>query len=388
MVCIFFVISGYALSLKPIKQIRARQLDSLLSTMTSSIFRRGIRLFLPCFISTFMVVVMIRLGWYEQTREFAANKEFLRNVIEHHPKQLDTLYEQLCDWTWDMFQFVHIWEWKQFAGSTGYDLHLWTIPVEFRASMMLFLTIIGLARVRVWIRFVLLLGCMYFVLRSDRWEMFLFYSGMLLAEVDVIRDSIYSPPQSPLPTKEGRADSMGILSQPSSPISESPTNLTRQKLASCLWILLGLFALYLMSQPDDFSENTPGWIYLCSLIPEWFTTKYRFWQSMGSVLFVFAASNCAPWRRPLETPLVQYLGKISYAIYLVHGPLIHVFGYVVEPWAWSITGTEGWRYHAGFVLGAVFIIPTTFWAADLFWRFIDTPCVKLARWVEKKCAVE
>jgi len=335
-----------------------------------------------------MIVVMLRLGWYDQTREFAQNKEYLRNHVEFHPKRLDTLYEQLCSWTWDMFQFMYIWDWRQYGGSTGYDVHLWTIPVEFRASMMLFLTIIGLARVRAWIRFVLLLGCMYFVLRSDRWEMFLFYSGMLLAEVDLVRDSSHLPLQSPLPTKEGRVDSMGILSQPSSPVSESPSYYTRQKLMKYFWVLLGLFALYLMSQPDDFAEATPGWMYLCSLIPEWFSTKYRFWQSMGSVLFVFVASNCPTWKRPFETSVSLYFGKISYAIYLVHGPVIHVFGYAVEPWAWSITGTEGWRYHAGFILASSLIVPATVWAADLFWRAIDTPCVKLARLVEEKCAVE
>ncbi|KAK3061222.1 hypothetical protein LTS18_006755, partial [Coniosporium uncinatum] len=194
--------------------------------------------------------------------------------------------------------------------------------------------------------------------------------------------------QSPMPTREGRIEPTGILSQPSSPVSGPSTYYTQEKLMKYVWILLGVFALYLMSQPDDFAESTPGWIYLCSLIPEWFSTKYRYWQSVGSVLFVFVASNCPTWRRPFETSVSQYFGKISYAIYLVHGPLIHVFGYAVEPWAWSVTGTEGWRYHAGFILASIIIVPVTVWAADLFWRAIDTPCVKFARLVENKCAVE
>lgn len=378
MVTIFFVISGYALSLKPLRQARSQQWDSLLTTLTSSTFRRGMRLFLPTTASTFLIMVMLRLGWYEGTREFANSKIFLRNVLEHHPLRLDTLELQVRHWMWTVFQFVHVWGWENFGGSTPYDVHLWTIPVEFRTSLVLFLTILGLAKTRSCLRLAMMMGIMWFTLRNDRWEMVLFFAGAFLAELDLIR---------------------GPLSGSSVVVAGSPTlgpqpdfqTSKRTALSSAMrfiWVLLGVFALYLMSQPDLFFESTPGWIYLTTLIPEWFSQKYRFYQCVGSVLFVWSVNNSTALQRPFNHPLTQYLGKISYALYLVHGPVIHIIGYRVEESMWYMTGwNTPMRYNMGFILASIIILPVTVWMADLFWRAIDIPCVKIARWVERKCAV-
>jgi len=62
MVCIFFVISGYVLSSKPLRQIRQRHSDSqlvLVQTVSSSIFRRRRGCFFPVLASTFINAVLI-----------------------------------------------------------------------------------------------------------------------------------------------------------------------------------------------------------------------------------------------------------------------------------------------------------------------------------------
>jgi peptidoglycan/LPS O-acetylase OafA/YrhL len=371
MVCLFFVISGYALSLKPLKLMRSRQWDSLSITISSSVFRRGLRLFLPTTISTFMVLLLLRLGLYEYTRPFATNKVYIRNVMEHHPERLPTFPAQFNDWTRKVFDFLHVWSWEPFGGSTSYDVHLWTIPVEFRCSMVLFLALIGLARLRSWIRMTCLLSIMWFTYRNDRWEMLLFLSGMFLAEVDLIRLFHRSTARI----------------TPSSPVSSSNPTLTKyitfHKPTSCLWVILAILSLYLMSQPDDHFALTPGWRYLSTLIPNWWTDKYRYYQVLGSILFVLSVNFSPVLQRPFNTPLVQYLGKISYAIYLVHGPVLHTFGYTIEKIAWGLTGTStNSQYISGFVLGSLVVVPGTVWAADLFWRGVDAPVVKFARWVE------
>jgi peptidoglycan/LPS O-acetylase OafA/YrhL len=371
MVCLFFVISGYALSLKPLKLMRSRQWDNLSITMTSSVFRRGMRLFLPTTISTFIVLIFLRLGFYESTRPFATNKTYIRNVVEHHPDRLPTFPAQFNDWAWKVFNFVHVWSWEPFGGSTSYDVHLWTIPVEFRCSMVLFLALIGLARLRSWVRMTCLFFIMWFTYRNDRWEMLLFLSGMFLAEVDLIRLSHQPTPRN----------------TPSPPVSPSHLSFKRrtplQKATSSLWVILAIVSLYLMSQPDDNFANTPGWWHLSTLIPHWWTDKYRYYQVLGSILFVLSVNFSPALQRPFNTPLVQYFGKISYAIYLVHGPVLHTFGYTVEKvaWGWTGTGTNS-QFVGGFVLGSLFVVPGTVWAADLFWRGIDAPVVRFARWVE------
>jgi peptidoglycan/LPS O-acetylase OafA/YrhL len=372
MVCVFFVISGYALSLKPLKQMRGQSWELLYKTMSSSIFRRALRLFIPTTVSTFMVFIMLRMGVYEGTRTFSES-QLLHNIHEHHPARLETFNEQLRDWLWHMFNFVCIFSWAPFAGSTGYDVHLWTIPVEFRASMMLFLATIALSRLRPWLRLTFLSTIILFVLRNDRWEMMLFFSGMFIAELDLIRqDSSPSKPLFP------------------SIFENSPLPVLKKRIfGPTSWFILAALSLYLMSQPDEHSEDTPGWIWLCSLIPSWFSEKYRYWQTVGSITFMLAVTRLPILQRPFNTRIIQYFGKISYALYLVHGPVIHTIGYTIEPWAWGVTGSDSKSQHiAGFLLGALLNIPIVIWSADIFWRFVDAPSVKFARWFENACIAE
>lgn len=375
MVCIFFVVSGYALSLKPLKQIRARNLEALAGTMASSIFRRGIRLFLPPAISTLMVVVMLRLRWYEATRSLAGNEDLLLGVLEHHPQRHVGHKSQFRDWMWTIFNFIHVWGWEPFGGSTWYDVHLWTIPVEFRASMVLFLSLVGLAATTRLVRRVGLWCLAIYCLRADRWEMMLFFAGTIVAEMDVSRQA-----------ENTRAPS-GTISphKPSSSSYQAP----RSRRTRWLYWFLGIFALYLMSQPNEGFEVTPGWETLSELIPSFVTDRYRYWQSIGSALFVYACSLSPALQRPFTHPIIQYFGKISFALYLVHGPVMHVVGYRILPWAWTWTDVEYEdQYQAGFVLAACFIVPITIWIADVFWRFVDIPCVKFARWFENLCLVK
>lgn len=249
-------------------------------------------------------------------------------------------------------------------------MHLWTIPVEFRCSLYLFLTILGTARLQTRWRFLVVAGVSWITYRNCRWELVLFFCGMVLAELDLIRGAHTPTPVLPVEEKTPATTSLG-------------------RVTPWLWVLVSIGALYLMGQPDGRGEITPGWVYLTSLIPEWWTEeKYRFWQSIGAVFFVLSVGHCPGWQHFFNTAFVQYFGKISYAIYLMHGPAMHTMGYHFEKWAYSMTGVEGYWYNTGFVLGAMFCIPTVVWWADVFWRAVDIPTVKFAKWIEGKLIVK
>lgn len=399
MVAIFFIVSGYALSLKPLKLARSQKWADLATTMSSFVFRRAVRLFLPAFASTFLIMVLLRLGAYEWNRDFSQDTKFHWNVRETAPERKDTLSEQLWEWSQNMFNFVHVWGWEKYGGSTGYDVHLWTIPIEFRASMMLFLTHIALARLRTPVRLVCLALVMTFSYHSDRWEMILFYTGMLLAELDLIRGAHSNPATTAaLQTRPSHESSSsgGLATTEPKPIDFVGTghhaggNATanRSSVASRLgWGLLATLALFLLGQPDVRSEVTPGWVTLSRFIPEWVEDKYRYYQCMGAMLFVFCTARMPALQRVFNSPPVQYLGKISYAIYLMHGPVLHTVGYSIERWAWGVTGAEGSALVVGFALAAVGVVPCVVWAADVFWRAVDAPAVRFAKWLEGKCVV-
>lgn len=387
MVCIFFVISGYALSLKPLRLMRAHSWSELTTTLTSSIFRRGMRLFIPCFISTFIVVLLVQLGFYDRTRQFAASQHYFPAIEELHMWRAQTFMDQFYDWSGHVFQFVHVWSFEQFGGSMEYDLHLWTIPLEFRASMVLFLLQMGLARVRIWVRWTCLFVFSWFSLRNQRWEMVLFVSGMLLAELDLIRIArrgAQSNSRSYLHPASALSQFSETISFPEKAGNTIKNSASRQY----LWISVAVCALYLMSAPDEDAADTPGFQFLANRVPNFLEDKYRFWQGLGSILFVLATNFCPALQRPFNTAFAQYFGRISYAIYLMHGPVLHTVGYMIMRWSWSITGstTEG-QYVLGFAVSTLFVVPVVVWAADLFCRFVDEPVVQFAKWVETKCMV-
>ncbi|KAK2839222.1 hypothetical protein FQN49_006355 [Arthroderma sp. PD_2] len=361
-VCVFFVISGYALSYSPLKLIRNRSHADLSTRTSSLVFRRGIRLYLPTAISTLMIACLLQLGVYDWTRAFAHDRTYMRNVAETHPARMESIYAQFSDWALSVYRMVHVFGWEKFGGATAYDVHLWTIPVEFRCSLYLFLLIVGTARLQAKLRFLAVAGIMAFFYTHSRWDLLLFCCGMALAEWDLIR-GIH------LPTPALCQDQM-------------PFRRPKQ----IFWALVSVLGLYLLCQPDSGGEVTPGWRYLSSIIPDWWQEeKYRYWQSAGAVLFVLAAGHSKGWQEFFNTPAVQYLGKISYALYLMHGPAMHTVGYMLENWAYSVTGVDGNWYNAGFILGACFCVPTVIWWADVFWRAVDIPAVRFAKWLEQKC---
>ncbi|KAI0024297.1 acyltransferase [Xylariomycetidae sp. FL0641] len=443
MVCVFFIVSGYALSLKPLRQLRARQYDGLARTLTSFTFRRAFRLYLPTLASTFLVLVLLRLGCFEGTRAFADDPAFMRNVHETHPPLPEpTFAAQVRHWAWQMFDFAHVWSWEKNGGSTQYDVHLWTIPVEFRCSMVLFLVLLATARLRTAARFAVVAAFALFVLRSDRWEMLLFLAGLVFAELDLIRGAhggpsereraaaaaahrphyhhggyrhvpsasiasiassvassvVSSGPTSPslLPFSEKDKETLGVgigsgsTSSGASEKNNSNNNNGTLMTASTFWALLSLPGLWLMSTSDDGPAGVPGFDFLAGGIPGWFTEGYRYWQMWGAAAFVFCAARSPGFwqRRVFDAAPVQYLGRVSYALYLMHGPVTHTAGFRVQRWAYALTGVDGPQYYRGVALHAAVNIPLVLWAADVFWRAVDAPIVRFTRWLEGKLSVE
>lgn len=308
MVAIFFVISGYALSYKPLKQMRSRQHDQLMTTMTSSIFRRGLRLFLPCFASTFIVICLAQLNLYKLTEDFSVQ---MRKILESHCYTQPNMWLQFTDWLVQMLIFVDVFDWSLFAGSIELDRHLWTIPVEFRCSMALFLTHMLTARMSSRLRVTTFVGLIIWGVSWDRWELCPFWAGAVIAELDII----------------WQAKTASDL--PSTVTSAQPP---RSPFASKLLYWSTFFvSLFLLSYPDIAGDVTPGFSRLTSLIPDNFTEKHRFWPTIGAITIIWSSCRLAFLRnRVFCWAPIQYLGKISFPLYVMHGPVIHTLGYLVR----------------------------------------------------------
>lgn len=377
MVHIFFVISGFVLSYKPVKSIHSRNLDRCFCILSSSAFRRPIRLFGPCIVSTFLIMLMIQGGWLSTP--------------------LPTLTEQF--WAWKNAVFHSItWPWAwDYDLRPGYDVHLWTIPIEFAHSMLLFMVILVLSRVRQLVRQSAVLCLMVYFLCCGKWAAFEFIAGLFLAECHLLQVTQSKVWES--------SETMSSYAPP------------RPLLRSIAWTTLHLgviaTAIFVGGWPNFGAEETYGIRYFHEMTPEPFATMdpvapQKFWFAIAAAFTVWSCGELRFVRRFLEGSLAQYCGRVSYALYIVHGPVLEIFqGFVVghpflpsqgEPGGMDflparpvsgikalVGGESPMQRTVAWFMGLFILAPMVIWVADVFWRAVDNPVVALGRKLETLC---
>ncbi|KZL72019.1 hard surface induced protein (acyltransferase) [Colletotrichum tofieldiae] len=368
MVHIFFVISGFVLSLKSLQQARKHNYEGLHRTLSSSVFRRGFRLFLPTTASTFIIMIMIRLGWMGQP--------------------LPTLWEQLVDWKNGLWKITFSWQWDitQFL---PYDVHLWTIPIEFSNSLLLFVTLTGVSRMKTYLRLISVLAIMIYCLKCGHWAAFEFFGGMILAEIGLIQEARRERVAAAIQNKEAESD------------TETPSGASESWSSSVITLifktfLLGnlIFALFVAGWPDQVNDITPGIAPLFrNTMEPYFTMGGDLvafpWYALGAVQIVAALQQINMLQNLFITPLAQYLADISYALYLVHGPVLDVFEHRWMPYVWALVGGRDeagmWGRMVAWFIGLVVLGIPTIWGSDIFWRTVDVKTVEFSRWLEALC---
>jgi peptidoglycan/LPS O-acetylase OafA/YrhL len=374
MVHIFFVISGFVLSYKPIKAIHARDMDKCYTALSSSTFRRAFRLFGPCLVSTFFVMCMAQLGY--------------------HKVKWPSWSEQFAAWRHAVFaQITWPWAWDTDL-RPGYDPHLWTIPIEFAHSMLLFMVILMVSRVRLRIRQAMVVALMGYCLTCGKWAGFEFLAGLFLAEIHVLQNA--RRPGWESPEKD----------------IKSPRSVLRTlKTVFCISLLL--MGFYIGGWPNIDADKTPGIRWLLANTPRPFsemdkTAPQKFFFGLSAVGIVWAVGELPLIKRFFEGPLAQYCGRISYAIYICHGPVLDFYekrvcgnpfipaqgepgtkGFRAAVLAKGVKGITGMDTRAqmqfGWLLGLCILGPMAVWAADLFWRGVDDMVVKVGRKIELAC---
>ncbi|KAI0378704.1 acyltransferase family-domain-containing protein [Hypomontagnella monticulosa] len=337
MVAVFFVVSGFVLSRRFVQRMHSREYTELFSGLTSLTFRRAIRLFLPAFVSSAMAFVCVCLGIID-VPEKVDDKPF-ENSIASYFEYLDM---ESNPWTWTL----------ELTGF--YNAQLWSIAVEFRGSMIVFLLIVGLARTRTAVRLVVQSLLMVHSFTHKRWDVALFIAGMSLAELEV------------------------ILKKPKNPWVRG--------LVNALLVLAMMLGIFLCGYPRDHNTETPGYVWSKYVWP--FTAyRRRYWMAIGAMFFVGPLAFLPSIQSIFLTRPTRYLGRISFALYLVHGLGNRTIGqWILHLCRAHIGEEEFWPYAASFIVSTILYFPVVIWAADVFWRAIDLPSTNLARWLEKRCA--
>lgn len=366
MVHIFFIISGYVLAYKPLKQIHSQHLSALTTTLSSSVFRRGLRLFLPSIIT--MLVMAFAVHFDVSDDRFAPSFYTLSDQISH--------WWQTC---WSLTQAS--WAVNDLGyPQPAYNPALWTIPVEFAQSLILFIAIIGLSRCVTKVRLLVLTTIIVFCFLGGKLFTVEFLGGMLIAEWTLLQDrSLFTPTSSP--TLLPKYDSEELRQKTKS----CPT--IRHYAIQTFWMVNVICGLFIASWTNNHQDEVWGIRFLDAHTPEPYAGQ-RVWFCLGAFQIVAACTQVKFLQNIFNTSVAQYLGNISYALYLTHNLCLTTLEPRVNPYLDHYFGkASSLGRHLSWIGGLAVYLPVIIFVADVFWRAVDTPTVKFARWLEAKCIV-
>ena len=379
-VCVFFVVSGYTISHRFLTLARRGEFEKAGSAIASSIFRRHTRLFLPAAVVSFVTAMMTYLNLFpDQGLPGVA-------VPTRIPPQFDSLWGQLRHYILaEVFTTDPIGQPHLRGDSVGrpdppYDPHLWTLPIEFTSSMVVFMFLTAFTRVHNKVRMLFALGlAVYLQWIFVYWGMFLFLGGMFLCDLHFeLEDSQWW-------WSDSRSE---LQHHGASPLDGHETRATKRSntayrvLGRAVGLVSFLLSLWLLSMPEDLEEaaQAPGYMTLTSWVPP------RFQEALvipvGAVLTVLVVDQTTFLQILFTNRFSQYMGKISFSLYMIHGPLLYSLGLVLGRWTVALVGDgeTDTSYAFGILLAFILWAPAAIYVSDLTTTFVDTKAIEFSRW--------
>ena len=336
MVAIFFVISGFALSYGPLKQIYAGNSSAAISGLPSSVFRRPIRLFLPILPVLILSSIMIRLQIFYQlgAESFLAAQPSLTAELTFMLKEFNTMIAT--------------------AVGTQTMPQGWTISTEYRGSILIFLCCLSFCRTSPLIRILFVGAILCYQMYLAHWELALFLYGMILADIRHMRAKM-----------------------------EELLGTSRKIVDVSTWVLF-IAALFFGGWPIYGNGGGSMWYNYFAWVPTGNVPQQRFWHSVSAMMLITSLENLPALQKCLNWKPILYLGEISYGLYLVHwmvGMNLFTKGLVIR------LRSEGYAHLLAWAAGASITFPLCFWVADLHWRLVDQKTIKLTRWLKDKVGI-
>jgi peptidoglycan/LPS O-acetylase OafA/YrhL len=314
-VCIFFVLSGFVLSAG---FFRNKSIDRL----TSSAVRRYFRLMFPALASVLFAFAILAVGGFknEAAVNFTGSHAWLASLWNFPANFGDALYQG----TYGAF----------FTGETTYNSSLWTMSIELFGSLFVFgfLALFGAHRRR-WVVYLLLAAVAFKT----------YYLGFLLGVV--LCDAWHTFP----------AQCARIRARVTWPV-----------------LAVGLFLGTWVLLPDRttiFNKYSFG-----DLTP---TELMVFTHIIGAACVIFSVLTLSQLTRLFETRPLQFLGRISFSLYLIHVTIIasftsYLFNHLMQDFS----------YRASFLITFSASMVVIMILSTYFTRFIDQPAIKLSAFIQ------
>ncbi|KAF3929023.1 hypothetical protein ABW20_dc0101560 [Dactylellina cionopaga] len=306
--------------------------------------------------------------WFEVRH--LANPHTLPGDTEMYPaKSPDGFFGQMGFMIGEFYKFAVVNPILHRSYNFSTDRHLWTIPTEYAQSMALFLFVAMVSHLRRNFRVFVMIPMSYiFWAYHQKFDYPIFLSGYFLAEIHAAFET-----PSLLPTSN------------QTNTTHSQERSLRKSLKTILWSFVAIFGLFLLSFPTRDGEQTFGYISLSRLMAgSKYAIKRDAYHTYGATILCFGLLYLPKMQEFLSWPLFQYLGRISFSLYLVHGTVIRTMGhrFVLEGWKHFPEDAQAGRM---FVTAMVFffaVLPTVMWLSDVFWRLVEAPATNFVRWSE------
>lgn len=372
-VCVFFAISGYVLAHRVLSLYRQRRHEDAYTALSSAVFRRAIRLYLPVFLLSFILMLICRISddipkptGYERQPTFSGEVANWVTTMVHMlvPLRYPDRWNFLID---------------PYGGGVS-----WTIPLEYYGSIVVFIALLFVSRTKhLLTRLALVMAMVAHSFIKDDWMAGQFLLGMAFADYQL------EEPLRPTRTK------------------------LRQRLNTAACWALFIFGFYLAGIPGFHAKPTePGTAegQAFPVLPrpgfEWISRPLadvgfyrdraadRYLECLAGMATMVGIGGSPFLKRALEVRFVQYLGKISFGLYLCHVPMrawinkldkhyLLLFG--LDPTVPLIERPETLHFFAAYTMRMVPIVIINLILAGLFERFVDRPSVTLGKTLETWC---
>ncbi|KAF2436150.1 hypothetical protein EJ08DRAFT_228113 [Tothia fuscella] len=280
-VALFFIITGYVNSIGPLSKANAGNYEGAFASTARSALARTGRLILPVALATVISWALANVGAYSMA-EFADSTWIKQG---HHPPAATWFDAFLSLTKAEIGTWTEVW-------NENYDGTQWTLVLFLEGSMLVYLTILSTTLVTPKARKIIFVAVYVYGWLSAKTAIktMNISIGMLLADLHVHH------------SKHATQLFPGIV-----PI---------------IFITLGaLFACFPQDGPElaHWSEQMRKFMFA---ITPFEADLRRYWDSIGATFLIFGIFFSSPARRILSSPVFNFLGRVSFPVYLLHNQLI------------------------------------------------------------------